>query len=103
MKISENSVEAMAAVRNKRFDLIFMDIQLPEVDGFQTTAMIRQHQKREGYQVPVIALTAHAMKGDSEQCLQTGMDAYLSKPIDRRLLKQTLSHFLGPDRMQRNP
>ena len=68
------------------FDLILMDIQMPEMDGFRTTNLIREKEKQLGYRVPIIAMTAAAMKGDRERCLSAGMDDYLSKPIDVKLL-----------------
>ena len=64
------------------FDLIIMDVQMPNIDGFQATAAIRRLQElRHERRIPIVAVTAHAMKGDRERCLEAGMDAYLSKPI----------------------
>ena len=68
-------------LKRQHFDLILMDVQMPEMDGFQTTAAIRHKERRSGGRVPIIALTAHAMAGDRERCLAAGMDAYTSKPI----------------------
>ena len=73
------------------FDLILMDIQMPEMDGFRTTTLIRQKEKQLGYRTPIIAMTAAAMKGDRERCLGAGMDAYLSKPINAKLLFNTIA------------
>ena len=63
------------------FDLMLLDIQMPEFDGFQVIEALRRREQTEGGHLPVVALTAHSMKGDRERCLQAGMDDYLSKPI----------------------
>jgi len=72
---------ALAAVEKEPFDLILMDIQMPEMDGFEATLAIRQREQSTGGHVPIIAMTAHALKGDEERCLSAGMDGYVSKPI----------------------
>ena len=76
-----NGFEALAAVERETFDVILMDIQMPEMDGYEATAAIRQFQSTRNTYTPVIALTAHAMQGDRERCLQAGMDEYVVKPI----------------------
>jgi CheY-like chemotaxis protein len=70
-----------------------MDVQMPEMDGLEATAIIRAGEKRTGQHIPIIALTAHAMKGDQERCLAAGMDAYLSKPIHSRDLVDVVSKY----------
>jgi CheY-like chemotaxis protein/HPt (histidine-containing phosphotransfer) domain-containing protein len=83
---AENGREALAALKaqgEQPFDLILMDVQMPELDGFEATAMIRQQERASGGHIPIIALTAHTMKGDREACLQAGMDGYVAKPLKR--------------------
>ncbi len=76
-----NGKQALAVLEKQAFDVILMDVQMPEMDGFETTAAIRKSEKSTGMHIPIIAMTAHAMKGDKERCLASGMDGYLSKPI----------------------
>jgi len=73
---------ALELLAKNSFDLILMDVQMPEMDGFQTTAIIRQQENGTGKHIPIIAMTAHAMVGDKERCLQAGMDCYISKPLE---------------------
>jgi CheY-like chemotaxis protein len=77
------------------FDLVLMDVEMPEMDGFEATAAIRAGESSNGRHVPILAMTAHAMKGDRERCLQAGMDGYLSKPIQIAELRQALSNALA--------
>ena len=82
--IAENGNEALAALKESDsggFDLILMDVQMPELDGFETTGIIRAREKSSGAHIPIIAMTAHAMQGDEERCLAAGMDGYVSKPF----------------------
>ena len=71
-----------------------MDVQMPEMDGFEATAAIRRDESVKGGHVPIIALTAHALKGDRERCIQQGMDDYLTKPIDPRRLYEVICKYL---------
>ena len=91
--IAGNGREAVEMARTGMFDLILMDIQMPEMDGYQATAAIRQHQQQSGKHVPIVAMTAHAMAGDREKILQSGMDDYISKPITRQSLALLLDKW----------
>ena len=79
--IAGNGREALEQLERESFDLVFMDIQMPEMDGFEATVAIRARERRTGRHVPIIAMTAHAMQGDRDRCLGAGMDDYVSKPI----------------------
>jgi two-component system, sensor histidine kinase and response regulator len=79
--VAGNGRAALEALENQTPDLVLMDVQMPEMDGLQATAAIRQGELKNGKHIPIIAMTAHAMTGDKERCLQAGMDGYLSKPL----------------------
>src|ERR1700730_12662381 len=79
--VAGNGKEALAVLEKQSFDLVFMDVQMPEMDGFEATAAIRAKEKISGNHLPIIAMTAHAMVGDKERCLEAGMDDYITKPI----------------------
>ena len=81
VQLAQNGKEALAKFRQHSFDLVLMDVQMPEMDGFEATAGIRHLEQTTGSHVPIIALTAHAMKGDRERCLRAGMDGYIVKPM----------------------
>jgi len=90
--VANNGRQALNRWSEQAFDLILMDVQMPEIDGFEATAIIRK-KERPTEHIPIIALTAHAMKGDQERCLAAGMDAYLSKPIDAHQLVELVSRY----------
>jgi two-component system, sensor histidine kinase and response regulator len=92
-EVAGNGREALAALEKARFDLVLMDVQMPEMDGFEATAAIREREKGNGSHQPIIALTAHAMKGDREKCLVAGMDGYLTKPIRAEELDKVLATY----------
>jgi PAS domain S-box-containing protein len=92
--VARNGREALALLDRQSFDLVLMDVQMPELDGLETTAAIREGERATGAHLPIVAVTAHAMKGDAERCLAAGMDAYLAKPLDPRELKATLAAFV---------
>ncbi|KAL2756354.1 hypothetical protein ACRALDRAFT_2042493 [Sodiomyces alcalophilus JCM 7366] len=86
-----NGLEAVDMVKKKRFDVILMDVQMPIMGGFEATAKIREYERSVGpHRTPIIALTAHAMMGDREKCIQAQMDEYLSKPLQQNHLIQTI-------------
>ena len=93
--IVNNGLEALSSAQTGSFDLIAMDVQMPEMDGLRATAAIREWEKKYGTHIPIIAMTAHAMKEDRERCLAAGMDAYSSKPIRVRELKQAIANLTG--------
>jgi CheY-like chemotaxis protein len=84
--VANNGLEALAALERETFDLVLMDVQMPVMGGFEATAAIRQRELETGARQRIIAMTAHAMTGDQERCIAAGMDGYLAKPIDSRLL-----------------
>jgi PAS domain S-box-containing protein len=95
VSIACNGREAVAALEKETFDVVLMDIQMPEMDGFEATATIRERERPTGRHTPIVAMTAHALKGDEERCLSAGMDAYISKPIRTNELFSTIKKVLG--------
>jgi CheY-like chemotaxis protein/nitrogen-specific signal transduction histidine kinase len=94
--VAGNGREALAALEGQSFDAVLMDVQMPELDGFEATAAIRAREQRSGAHIPIIAMTAHAMKGDRERCLAAGMDGYVAKPLDPEELFLALKGVAPP-------
>lgn len=89
--VANNGVEAITAVQKDDYDLVLMDVQMPELDGIEATRQIRELEKETGQHIKIVAMTAHAMKGDRERCIDAGMDEYISKPIRANLLFEKLA------------
>jgi signal transduction histidine kinase/ligand-binding sensor domain-containing protein/DNA-binding response OmpR family regulator len=95
--VRANGCEAIAALDQENFDVVLMDVQMPVMDGFEATGAIRVREQSTGRHLPVIAMTAHAMRGDQERCLAAGMDGYIAKPIRGQELIDLVEHFsAGP-------
>jgi signal transduction histidine kinase/DNA-binding response OmpR family regulator/HAMP domain-containing protein len=92
VEIRDNGKEGFLAVKSKDYDIVFMDGSMPVMDGFEATAAIREFEGNKKH-TPIIAMTAHAMKGDREKCLSAGMDDYISKPIDRNVIYSMLLKY----------
>jgi PAS domain S-box-containing protein len=92
--LAGTGAEAVRAVERQAFDLVLMDVQMPEMDGFEATAAIRARERDSGRHLPILAMTAYAMKGDRERCLAGGMDDYVSKPIQPRELWQAIERLV---------
>ena len=88
--VAGDGEQALDLLRQRAFDLILMDVHMPRLDGLETTMRVREREQQSDRHIPIIALTASAMAEDREQCLAAGMDAYLAKPIQRRLLLDTI-------------
>ncbi|HUY12983.1 MAG TPA: response regulator [Terriglobia bacterium] len=95
--VVENGRAAVAAIEKGGFDIVLMDVQMPEMDGFEATAAIRETEKANGTHLPIVAMTALAMSGDSERCLQAGMDAYVSKPIKADDVFKIIESLVPPE------
>jgi two-component system sensor histidine kinase/response regulator len=91
--VAANGVEALKAFDEQAFDLVLMDVQMPEMDGFEATAKIREAEHGRGTHIPIIAMTAHAMTGDRERCLAAGMDDYISKPVRAVALTELVERY----------
>ena len=93
--IVDNGRAAVDAATTAQYDVILMDVQMPEMNGFDATTAIRAHERHTGRRTSIIAITAHAMRGDRERCLEAGMDGYVSKPIHLEDLRRALRDLSG--------
>jgi two-component system, sensor histidine kinase and response regulator len=101
--VAANGQEALSLLAKETFDLVLMDIQMPVMDGFQTTEAIRNSETGTRTHLPIVAMTAHAMKGDREKCLAAGMDSYVSKPISIKVLMQELDRVMLGRELEKKP
>jgi CheY-like chemotaxis protein/HPt (histidine-containing phosphotransfer) domain-containing protein len=99
--VASDGYEALAMATSQSFDLVLMDVQMPQMDGIEATRAIRARERQKGGHLPIIAMTAHALKGDRERCLAAGMDAYIAKPIHSRelyeIIREICDRFLPPE------
>ena len=92
--IAEDGKEAFDMYNENSYDLIFMDVQMPEMDGYETTRKIRDIEGKDKH-IPIVAITANALTGDKEKCIESGMDDYISKPIKGEILEEMLTRYLS--------
>lgn len=102
VEVVDNGRKALQSVESEVYAVILMDCQMPELDGFETTRAIRKLEALRGTYTPIIAVTALSMVGDKERCISAGMDDYISKPIDRQMLKIKLNYWLQKEVVLRN-
>ncbi len=93
--VAGNGQIALLLLATQPFDLVLMDVQMPEMDGLTAVAKIRESEQSTAFHLPIIAMTAHAMKGDRERCIAAGMDGYVSKPISAQLLEEAIAGVIG--------
>jgi signal transduction histidine kinase/CheY-like chemotaxis protein/putative methionine-R-sulfoxide reductase with GAF domain/HPt (histidine-containing phosphotransfer) domain-containing protein len=98
VQVASNGLETLQMLEEGEFDLILMDVEMPEMDGLQITRAIREREAGSGQHIPIIAVTAYAMKEDQERCLEAGMDGYLSKPVSSERLYDAIARFSSPNR-----
>jgi two-component system sensor histidine kinase/response regulator len=94
VSVANNGQEVLRALKKDCFDLVLMDVQMPKMHGLEATACIREKETKTGFHIPIIAMTAHAMKGDRERCLDAGMDDYIAKPLKAEELMKKIDHVL---------
>jgi CheY-like chemotaxis protein len=95
VEVANNGREAVAALERGTFDVVLMDLQMPEMDGLEATAAIREKERASGGHVPIIAMTAHAIKGFRDRCAEAGMDDYITKPIDPEEMFKAVEKLVG--------
>ncbi len=88
--VATNGIATIQAWQNGEFELILMDVQMPDMDGISATKIIRQQERETGNHIPIIAMTAHALAGDRQRCLDSGMDGYVSKPVRQNDLVEAM-------------
>ncbi|MFH0823110.1 MAG: response regulator [Pseudomonadota bacterium] len=93
VKTADDGLQALEILKDREFDIVLMDVQMPGMDGLEATKAIREREKNACRRVPIVAMTAYAMKGDEERCLEAGMDAYISKPVDSAALFKLLERY----------
>jgi len=103
VKVTGNGREALDALKKDRYDLVLMDVQMPEMDGIEATIALREMERESGVRQPVVALTAMVIKGDRERCIAAGMDGYLSKPIRQHELDEVLDGYIANIKRQEAP
>jgi len=96
-RLAENGLEVLRALESERFDLVLMDVQMPEMDGLETTRAVRSREAGSDERIPIIAVTAHAMEGDAERCMDAGMDDYVSKPLRAAALFEVMERYTQRD------
>jgi two-component system sensor histidine kinase/response regulator len=101
--VAQNGEEALAVLKTEKIDLVLMDVQMPEIDGLAAAREIRKRELGGRERMPIIAMTAHAMKGDRENCLDAGMDDYIAKPIAREELQQVIERVMKARREALSP
>jgi CheY-like chemotaxis protein len=97
--VAKTGKEALAVWKREPFDVVLMDVQMPEMDGFEATSAIREAERITGGHTPIIAMTAHAMAGDRQRCLTAGMDGYISKPIQAQTVFEAIAKVCAADRL----
>jgi len=102
VSVASNGREALTMHAAGRFDVVLMDVQMPEMDGLEATREIRRRERRIGAHTPILGLTAHAMKGDRERCLEAGMDSYLAKPVRADELAGAIASLAAPSQCAAN-
>ena len=103
VEVAGNGQEALDLLANSQFDAVLMDCQMPVLDGYETTRALREKERSTGAHIPIVALTANALEGDRERCVEAGMDDYLPKPFKRDQLARTLSKYLSAGKEPRIP